>query len=366
MSGGVLCAVLIGLASTASAQGGATAVLRIKNEGADAKVVETVSSILRSEVQQQPGYQVIERAAVGLEDVGVLLGCNVTELSCMGKVARQLKVNTLIYGTLRREQSGFRLRVEVFDASLQKITYQLQKPAPLDADLALVYRAEIERFFSDMRQDQHAVLLKLGSNVRGASVKIDGEVIGQTPFETKKLKAGRHTVVVEAEGFESWSAVVELVQGNELRLWAPLKRRVAPVADPKNIIAKTDPKTSDGKITAPADPQPVEGRTNWGAWGLIGVGGAALVGSAVSAGLMLGIERDLKNKFDSGTLTASERADLIRQGERYELSHQMLLGVGGVSVAAGLIWLIVDDGGSGDERVRVGVTPGGVQTRITW
>ena len=39
--------------------------LTIKNEGADARVTETISSILRSEVQQQPGYQVVERAAVG-------------------------------------------------------------------------------------------------------------------------------------------------------------------------------------------------------------------------------------------------------------------------------------------------------------
>ena len=63
---------------------------------------------------------------MGLDDLGVLLGCNIAEVVCLERVAKQLKVNTLVYGTLRREPGGFRLRVEVFDASLQKITYQLQ------------------------------------------------------------------------------------------------------------------------------------------------------------------------------------------------------------------------------------------------
>ena len=59
------------------------------------------------------------------------------------------------------------------------------------------------------------------------------------------------------------------------------------------------------------------------------------------AALFRGIERDINQRNQEGTLTQEEYRSLIERGESYELSHRILLGVGIASVVGGTAWLLV-------------------------
>jgi hypothetical protein len=178
----------------------ATAVLNVEAEGADKQLTATLTSILRNEAQQLQGYRVVNKAAINLSEIIVVLGCEASSAQCLTQAAQQLNATTLIYGNLTRDGADWRLKVEIFDAEQQRITYRLQSTIAGKDDLVVAYRSEIERFMRSVREQKDAPKLVINSNVRGAKVKINGEPVGTTPFEREGLKVG----MVDLEVSSSW------------------------------------------------------------------------------------------------------------------------------------------------------------------
>jgi hypothetical protein len=326
----------------------ATAVLNVEAEGADKQLTATLTSILRNEAQQLQGYRVVNKAAINLSEIIVVLGCEASSAQCLTQAAQQLNATTLIYGNLTRDGADWRLKVEIFDAEQQRITYRLQSTIAGKDDLVVAYRSEIERFMRSVREQKDAPKLVINSNVRGAKVKINGEPVGTTPFEREGLKVGMVDLEVSSEGFTTWSVSIELAPGAEVKLNAPLK----PLPKDSAVTVKDpDGGAVNGKVIAPKKgdatarhnkPSDQMSDPNWGAWALVGVGSAALIGSGVSALLMFGVEDDINTQSKAGTLDRTQYDALNERGQSYELTHRILLGVGIAAVSAGGIWLLVD------------------------
>lgn len=106
--------------------------------------------------------------------------------------------------------------------------------------------------------------LRLVSNVQGASVHVDGALVGSTPLAQRWLDPGRHSIEVSKEGFETFHAVVEARPGGVIDLPVVLtadrsrtpSARESPAAPPISMRRpRTPPKPSQSR-RAPREPSP--------------------------------------------------------------------------------------------------------------
>ena len=237
--------------------------------------------------------------------------------------------------------------------------------------MVVAFRRELEQFFRQLRQEQQQASLSISSNVRGATIRLNGEAVGTTPLEDLRVVPGNYTIEVTKQGFSTWEAEMTLDERARMTLRAPLQRQRQPEPEPEPAASLPDP-------GAPREPRdtiveidpPPRDDVNWGGWSLVTIGGVALAGSGVMALLMNGVEQEMRQKFDDGTLTPSERDQLQERGESYELSHRLLLGVGAAGVVVGGLWLLLDGGsGSGDEeaarpRLELRAGPAGISGAV--
>jgi serine/threonine protein kinase len=66
--------------------------------------------------------------------------------------------------------------------------------------------------------------LSVDSLPAGASVFLDGRLIGTTPMVASRVAAGSHVVRVDRIGFRSWTSPIQVVSGQRLRVTASLER----------------------------------------------------------------------------------------------------------------------------------------------
>jgi TonB family protein len=91
----------------------------------------------------------------------------------------------------------------------------------------------------------------------GATVKVDGAVVGHTPLVDLKLKPGPHQVEVSKDGYETWSQAVT-AGGKKLWLDANLRQAARPVpvataapeaVDPSKVYAENEVDTPPKKLS---------------------------------------------------------------------------------------------------------------------
>jgi hypothetical protein len=63
------------------------------------------------------------------------------------------------------------------------------------------------------------------SRPTGATVSLDGRVVGTTPLTLPEVAAGSHAVKLELDGYRTWSVAAEVVSGQQKRVSASLERR---------------------------------------------------------------------------------------------------------------------------------------------
>jgi hypothetical protein len=168
------------------------------------------------------------------------------------------------------------------------------------------------------------------SDRSGVDVFVNGENLGaQLVSAPIERDPGRYRIRAQTEHAQPVETEVTLVAGDTKRLTLRLVKTppAGPVAAPETVD------TGSGKRTA--------------GWVLVGVGGAALVGSGITFLLRQGAKSDLESAcpgYESGPCPASSRGavtDATDTGTTMSTLTSILLPVGLVSAAAGvglLIW----------------------------
>jgi hypothetical protein len=67
--------------------------------------------------------------------------------------------------------------------------------------------------------------LSISSRPAGATVTLDGRVVGVTPLTLPEVAAGSHAVRLELEGYHTWSVSAQVVSGQQKKVTASLERR---------------------------------------------------------------------------------------------------------------------------------------------
>lgn len=376
----------LGAPGSTYAQGSSTHVAVLNLEGAqvDAKLLDTLTAVLRNEAQQYASYDIVNQSPINLSEVAIVLGCDSEQASCLARAAEQLSAQALIYGRVARVENTYQVTIEVFDASSKKVVRRLVRTLDPrqnnDADPVIAFRKQVQTLFDDSAvagEARRSTLLHVASSVDGTEIKLNGVMVGEAPLKRTDLPAGTYRIEAQHPGYEVWTTTVELSPGADAQILATL----VPSAGAPPAVAKNNaPARSESKTTSSVAPPPVSGSSspNWGAWSAIGVGGAALVGGGMMAILLRSAQTDLDNlDADRDTMNRdkylTDRANIVENGESYEFAQWVLLGVGAASVTAGTIWLLVDGRSSEapgaraqGEGIDLGVSPTGVSATLRW
>jgi len=216
-----------------------------------------------------------------------------------------------------------------------------------------------------------AVVVPDSSQTSGLVVTRDGESVGDAEWgASMPLDPGQHTVTASAPGKHPWKAVVEIGgAGSTAKVIVPmLDDEPAPPPPPAPTIAPPD--TSSPATSTPAQPASSAPSKTPG-WVLLGVGGAAVVGGAITWALRGSTVSKLQNECGpSGTACPSGAAGDISTGKTYDALGVTLFAVGGACALAGVSWLLLSgshgDGATAQLVPALGPHAGGLRLQASF
>jgi hypothetical protein len=107
-------------------------------------------------------------------------------------------------------------------------------------------------------------------NVDGATVRIDGEIIGESPVAQRRVRAGRHVILVQHPDYLAGRREIDVAAGDSERVDITLQSLVAAGIDPRSV---------GGADPAASEPAWFE---RWEVWAGVG-GGVVLVSVIIGA-----------------------------------------------------------------------------------
>jgi hypothetical protein len=214
-----------------------------------------------------------------------------------------------------------------------------------EADRRLATRLE-----SSVRGRMCAVMIT--TTPAGVDVLVDDEPVGKTPLEQPLwVEAGTHRVAFKKAGFKDALATEEVTGGGgsswtmTLEHEAPPPTPIAPAPPPKRVVPALEHPGADAK-RSPSHVAPL----------LLIVAGALQIGGG---GVLVGLA---ENKFGQlrGSCSPACNPSSVSPWPTLETVGDVLFVMGGVSLAAGVVWWISLPGAkSGASALWIAPAPGG-------
>lgn len=229
----------------------------------DPSVARSLTDILAVEIKRVDGTTVVSiddvAAMVSAEKNKSALTCS-DDASCLAEIGAALDVDRLVVSSAARVAGTYVVSARLLDVKkvrvLSRVTESFVGP---EEQLLRAVRHCARRLLGVTTPAKGALVV--ATPEVGARVFVDGEERGRTPTAPiSELAPGRHALRVVQDGFLDWHGDV-YVDGNETTAqWAPLEEKTT--------------------LFRPFLPE-------WTVYSLAGISGAALVGSGVTAGLMM-------------------------------------------------------------------------------
>lgn len=130
--------VLGSLATAAPAAAQKLAILGVSSKDGDDEPAAKLTDALRTEAAADSALQLSDTTAL-LSQLVVLHDCEITDAACRDTIARQLEAGELIYGAIRRTESGHKVELHYYstaDGSLTHASRELTIEGASDTDLA--------------------------------------------------------------------------------------------------------------------------------------------------------------------------------------------------------------------------------------
>jgi hypothetical protein len=114
-------------------------------------------------------------------------------------------------------------------------------------------------------------------NVDGAAVRIDDQLVGESPVAPLEVEPGRHVIVVQRDGYLMMRREVEVDLGDSERVDVTLQSMESAGIDPRTVA-----ETSESGGAAERGPEWYE---HWGFWTGVGAGVLVIVGVGIAVGV---------------------------------------------------------------------------------
>lgn len=245
----------------------------------DPDVPQTITALASAQLARTGVLQPITsdeiRQLLSLEATKMAAGCD--DAACIAEIGGALGAPYVVSGTVGRLGATYVLTLTLMEITkaraIGRETVSVRDAAEIPAALA----PALARLFAPVMYAEAGVLAVTAAH-EGATVKVDGVVVGTVPLANAPVAAGPRTVSVTKDGFVEWRRDV--------------------VVQPKARLALEVVLVPSREFVAAYEER--AGRTRLGAW-LSAAG--ALVAAGASGGLFLGnqgLVDDLRTEQDLG------------------------------------------------------------------
>lgn len=251
----LIAVLVLGSASTALADN-SIIVLGLRSVEGDDEAALGLSRALREAGDSVPGWK-MRQQAVTLAQMSLAHGCDDVDARCLADIAKALNTDLVMYGTMRRTSARddyqLTVRIELFDASTGAIAQSATATFGQDLrDEAL--RPVADDLLAQMTPKAAVPELVIETNVPGAEVRLNGQLMGQVQGDTfylRNLEPGRYVVQVTAVGYAPFEQEVELAAGEPASVNANLDSATGVAAQEGQGTAT---QTGEHWEVAPAEP----------------------------------------------------------------------------------------------------------------
>lgn len=290
-------------AATAAASSSRVGVLLLGVAGVDEETAGALTEVLISVVAQRGGIEIFDS-----EVFAARLGQNqreavecVSQPPCVGRVAIELGLATVVTGTVGAREGGYTFSLHRTDARTGRSLGSAFEEVDGDLQAVIVaLRRAVPQLYVVRRR---VATLLVRASVDDAVVEIDGREAGVAPVRRRDVRPGRHRVVVRAPGHRPWRRDVVVEAGAVVILEATL-----------------------GSTAEPAS----------GAAVALTVTGGALAVAGGASGLIFG----LLSQTDVDERTRADAVDAVDQRETQALVANVSFVAAGVGAATALFFLV--------------------------
>ena len=187
------------------------AVWRFDALGIEDEIVKRLETLFRMELGRldkvpQPSQRDIERTVTAAEQ-----NCTGEE-KCLTAIGKRLGVEYMVTGTVGSLGDNYVLYIKVVEVATGK-SQKIQSDPLRGAPDELIEGVRVAAYRLLAPQQLHGAL-QIQTDLVGASVELDGKAIGKTPLPNtgviSKLALGKHTLKVEAKGYDAFNSDVEV------------------------------------------------------------------------------------------------------------------------------------------------------------
>jgi tetratricopeptide (TPR) repeat protein len=190
--------------------------------------------------------------------------------------------------------------------------------------------AEVRGFIAtleDKLAEKGVQQLSVRSTPKGATVTIDGEPVGVTPW-TGDLAPGAHRVTLELKGYDASTRDIELESNDALDVEIPL-----------TVAVEEERAASPALAPSMAQPKEREPGHSFGVWPYVALGAGAV---GLGGALYFEISRQSAEDDARGEPTQIGYRDAYETMQSRQTTARVLAGVGGALVLAGGTLLVIE------------------------
>lgn len=211
------------------------AVLDLRAGEATAAAARALTVVVTAEVAATPGYAAVSRndlrSLLAHQSDGQMLGCE--QLSCMADIAKLAAADLIVAGSIEQVESAHVFSLELIDPVeprvLERQTATWRDQPERMVELARPY---VDRLLAGTQAQTYQGDLEVIAP-EGATLTLDGKVVGTAPLATKVtgLSTGVHSLRADKEGYlpfvgdlavvrnETTLVRVDLVDADSARPW---------------------------------------------------------------------------------------------------------------------------------------------------
>jgi TolB-like protein len=287
------------------------AVLALEAHDGSDLVASEITEALRQRVAGTKGFTLVQ--GKDLVEIKLVFGCSDEAPACMAQAGKSLGATKLLFGSVKRLGNDLVITLKLLDVGRAAVESSLTEAIVKRRADATSIRPLTAKWITRLSGRTSTGSLAVRANVGGASVSLDGVVVGTTgdkPVAISDVAPGKHEVAVEKTGFTKTRQEFTLGAGQSLPLnlsLSPLSLGPADNADPV-VITQPGDDAGDGADSSSRTLARV------GFW-------TALVGASVSAALAL--------KFGNDVRRINRELDTYRRYPCPDISSSMLCDDGG-------------------------------------
>lgn len=189
------------------------AVMDLQGRGVDEAAAGALTTEVGNTLAQLRVFQVITR-----EDIKRMLQLEQTkqqctgeaDASCMAEIGGALGVDYLVYGDVSKIANVYSVNLVLLDITSAKATNRVGRKIT-EAGLLLSEAEQATKLLVQPLLADKKGFLVLDVQESGATVKVDGRLVGVTPLAGRlEVAMGAHEVLVEKEGFLAYAKTVDV------------------------------------------------------------------------------------------------------------------------------------------------------------